>query len=75
MTAAADRDSLRRCSPRVFDEVELVEHLLERNVLAGPGRKIAKNRQPGRCCDTGCTPPSPTTMVEMPAPRARKETR
>jgi 4-hydroxybutyryl-CoA dehydratase/vinylacetyl-CoA-Delta-isomerase len=53
----------------VGNKVELVERLLERNVLAQPGRKIAANRQPGKCCDAGCTPPAPTTMVALPRPR------
>ncbi len=34
-----------------------------------PARAIAANRQPGRCCDSGCTPPSKTTMVALPARR------
>ena len=51
----------------VGDKVDLVERLLERNVLADPRRKIAAVRQPGKCCDTGCTPPTATTMVAFPA--------
>ena len=50
----------------VGNKVDLVERLLERNVLADPERKIASVRQPGKCCDAGCTPPSPTTMVALP---------
>jgi 4-hydroxybutyryl-CoA dehydratase/vinylacetyl-CoA-Delta-isomerase len=69
---AAMKQEIWRNYP-VGNKVELVERLLERNVLADPGRKIAGNRQPGKCCDAGCTPPSPTTMVEMAVPRARKE--
>jgi 4-hydroxybutyryl-CoA dehydratase/vinylacetyl-CoA-Delta-isomerase len=53
----------------VGNKVELVERLLERNVLAEPGRKIGAVRQPGKCCDAGCTPPSPTTMVALPGRR------
>jgi len=53
----------------VGDKAELVARLLERNVVAGPGCKIAGDRQPGRCCAMGCTPPSPTTMVALPAKR------
>ena len=71
---AAMKQEIWRNYP-VGSKVELVERLLERNVLADPGRKIASNRQPGKCCDAGCTPPSRTTMVEMAAPRARKEPR
>ena len=36
------------------DKVDLVERLLERDVVAAPGRKITRNRQPGRCCAAGC---------------------
>ena len=57
----------------VGNKVDLVERLLERNVLADRGRKIASVRQPGKCCDAGCTPPSPTTMVALPD-RRRGET-
>ena len=71
---AAMKQEIWRNYP-VGSKVELVERLLERNVLTDPGRKIASNRQPGKCCDAGCTPPSRTTMVEMAAPRARKEPR
>jgi len=55
----------------VGNKVDLVERLLERGVLASPGRAIAANRQPGKCCDTGCTPASTTTMVELPASRTK----
>ncbi|HEY3533780.1 MAG TPA: 4-hydroxyphenylacetate 3-hydroxylase N-terminal domain-containing protein, partial [Casimicrobiaceae bacterium] len=41
----------------VGDKTELVARVLERNVAAQPGRKIASDRQPGKCCATGCTPP------------------
>jgi 4-hydroxybutyryl-CoA dehydratase/vinylacetyl-CoA-Delta-isomerase len=71
---AAMKQEIWRQYP-VGNKVELVERLLERNVLADPGRKITGNRQPGKCCDAGCTPPSPTTMVEMAAPTATKEPR
>ncbi|TFZ07697.1 4-hydroxyphenylacetate 3-hydroxylase family protein [Ramlibacter humi] len=50
------------------DKVELVERLLERGVLASAGdRAITRNRQPGRCCDTGCTTPGQPVMVPLPA--------
>ena len=58
----------------VGSKVELVERLLERGVLATPGRAITANRQPGKCCDTGCTPPAPTTMVALPAARRESST-
>ena len=41
--------------------------LLERGVLARPGRAITAEPQPGKCCDTGCTPPTATTMVALPS--------
>jgi len=53
----------------VGNKVDLVERLLERNVLADPERKIAAVRQPGKCCDAGCVPPSATTMVALPGKR------
>ena len=69
----------------VGSKVELVERLLERGVLADTGRKIAANRQPGRCCDDGCMVPGAPQMVPLPRPsgarrkpgpvRARKRTK
>ena len=53
----------------VGNKVELVERLLGRGLLADPTRTISANRQPGKCCDTGCTPPSKTTMVALPPVR------
>ena len=54
------------------NKVDLVERLLERGVLAptdgDPARAITRNRQPGKCCDTGCTPPGQALMVAMPSP-------
>jgi 4-hydroxybutyryl-CoA dehydratase / vinylacetyl-CoA-Delta-isomerase len=59
-------------------KVELVERLLERGVLApgegegdgkGEGnaaRAITRNRQPGRCCDAGCSAPGQAVMVALP---------
>src|SRR4029077_9698861 len=48
------------------NKVELVERLLDRGVLAGPERAITRNKQPGRCCDQGCSAPGQAVMVEMP---------
>ena len=31
-----------------------------------PNRAITKNRQPGKCCDTGCTTPGQPVMVDLP---------
>jgi 4-hydroxybutyryl-CoA dehydratase/vinylacetyl-CoA-Delta-isomerase len=39
------------------ERAALVERLLDRGVVGD--RLIAKNRQPGRCCVTGCLPPAP----------------
>jgi 4-hydroxybutyryl-CoA dehydratase/vinylacetyl-CoA-Delta-isomerase len=49
------------------NKVDLVERLLERGVLHDPSRAITRNRQPGRCCDTGCTKPGEAVMVPLPA--------
>ena len=54
------------------NKVDLVERLLDRGVLAqesGEPRAITKNRQPGRCCDTGCTQPGQPVMVALPTPK------
>lgn len=48
------------------NKVELVERLLERGVLHDESRPITRNRQPGRCCDTGCTKPGEAIMVPIP---------
>jgi 4-hydroxybutyryl-CoA dehydratase/vinylacetyl-CoA-Delta-isomerase len=53
----------------VGNKVELVERLLNRGLLNDVPRAITANRQPGRCCDTGCTPPTSTTMVALPSTR------
>jgi len=50
----------------VGSKVDLVERLLQRGVLHDETRAITKNRQPGRCCDQGCTAPGQTVMIEMP---------
>jgi 4-hydroxybutyryl-CoA dehydratase/vinylacetyl-CoA-Delta-isomerase len=57
------------------NKVELVERLLERGVLADPARKITKKRQPGSCCDSGCTahPAADVPqMVPVPKPAAAR---
>ncbi len=53
----------------VGSKVELVERLLERGVLHDETRAITKNRQPGKCCDTGCSAPGQPVMVPLPASR------
>ncbi len=48
----------------IGSKVELVERLLDRGLLADADRPITRNRQPGRCCATGCQ------MAELPATQA-----
>ena len=57
----------------VGSKVELVERLLDRGVLHDPARAITRNRQPGRCCDTGCAKPGQamTVPVALPLPQTR----
>ena len=65
---AAMKQEIWRNYP-VGTKVELVERLLERGVLHQEDRPITKNRQPGRCCDTGCTTPGQPVMVALPVTR------
>ena len=71
---AAMKQEIYRNYP-VGSKVELVERILERGV-AGEGvphdssRAITKNRQPGKCCDTGCTTPGQPVMVDLPTVEA-----
>jgi 4-hydroxybutyryl-CoA dehydratase / vinylacetyl-CoA-Delta-isomerase len=55
------------------NKVDLVERLLERGILTDETRKITRNRQPGRCCDTGCTVPAAPAMVALPNETALTE--
>lgn len=48
------------------NRVDLVERLLERGVLADEERPLTRNRQPGRCCDAGCSQPGQAFMVPLP---------
>jgi 4-hydroxybutyryl-CoA dehydratase/vinylacetyl-CoA-Delta-isomerase len=49
------------------NKVELVERLLDRGVLEhDPARAITRNRQPGKCCDSGCSTPGQAVMVPLP---------
>ena len=50
-------------------KVELVERVLDRGIAHDPGRPITKNRQPGRCCDAGCSAPGQPIMVPLPGVR------
>ncbi len=54
----------------VGDKVDLVERLLDRGVLADATRAITRNRQPGKCCDMGCSAPGQPVMVPLPKGRA-----
>ncbi len=76
---AAMKQEIWRNYP-VGSKVELVERLLERGVAADgspaaaphdPARAITANRQPGKCCDAGCTVPGEPVMVDLPAPGSR----
>ena len=68
---AAMKQEIWRRYP-VGNKVELVERLLERGVLADEQRSITANRQPGRCCDQGCSTPGQALMVPLPAPGRRR---
>jgi 4-hydroxybutyryl-CoA dehydratase/vinylacetyl-CoA-Delta-isomerase len=68
---AAMKQEIYRNYP-VGNKVELVERLLDRGVLAASGeRAITRNRQPGRCCDPGCSAPGQPVMVPLPEPGRR----
>lgn len=71
---AAMKQEIWRNYP-VGDKVALVERLLDRGVLADEARDesrpITRNRQPGRCCDMGCTQPGQPIMVPLPEPTRR----
>jgi 4-hydroxybutyryl-CoA dehydratase/vinylacetyl-CoA-Delta-isomerase len=62
---AAMKQEIWRNYP-VGSKVELVERLLDRGILHDESRSITRNRQPGRCCDTGCTRPGQPVMVPLP---------
>ena len=62
---AAMKQEIWRHYP-VGSKVELVERLLERGV-SGEARAITANRQPGKCCDMGCSAPAGPAMVALPA--------
>jgi 4-hydroxybutyryl-CoA dehydratase/vinylacetyl-CoA-Delta-isomerase len=67
---AAMKQEIWRNYP-VGSKVELVERLLERGVADDPQRAITRNRQPGKCCDMGCSAPGQPVMVDLPAPGRR----
>ena len=65
---AAMKQEIWRNYP-VGNKVKLVEKLLDRGVAHDPARAITLNRQPGRCCDAGCSTPGQAVMVDLPKPR------
>jgi 4-hydroxybutyryl-CoA dehydratase/vinylacetyl-CoA-Delta-isomerase len=65
---AALRQEIWRNYP-LGSKVELVERLLERGVVHEDQRPITQNRQPGRCCDAGCSAPGQAVMVPLPTSR------
>ena len=78
---AAMKQEIYRNYP-IGNKVELVERILERGIGADgspaaaphdPERAITKVRQPGKCCDTGCTVPGQPVMVDLPKPLAFKQ--
>jgi len=66
---AAMKQEIYRNYP-IGSKVELVERILERGVAHDPTRAITQNRQPGKCCDTGCTTPGQPVMVDLPTVEA-----
>ena len=73
---AAMKQEIYRNYP-IGSKVELVERILERGVAVDgspdsaphdPARAITRNRQPGKCCDTGCSKPGQPVMVDLPTP-------
>ena len=63
---AAMKQEIYRNYP-VGSKVELVERLLERGLTGqGAERAITRNRQPGKCCDLGCSVPGKALMIDLP---------
>ena len=62
---AAMKQEIWRNYP-VGNKVDLVERLLDRGVVNNPDRAITRSRQPGQCCDAGCTAPGKAVMVDLP---------
>lgn len=61
---AAMKQEIYRNYP-IGSKVELVERLLDRGLTDDPKGSIRANRQPGRCCDSGCTVPGKPMMREL----------
>jgi 4-hydroxybutyryl-CoA dehydratase/vinylacetyl-CoA-Delta-isomerase len=64
---AAMKQEIYRNYP-IGSKVELVERLMERGLVDDPRRPISNNKQPGKCCSTGCTVPGQPIMVDLPEP-------
>ncbi|MVW70346.1 4-hydroxyphenylacetate 3-hydroxylase family protein [Bordetella sp. 15P40C-2] len=64
---AAMKQEIYRNYP-IGSKVELVERLLDRGVLNQDDRQraITRNKQPGRCCDQGCSAPGQAIMRPLP---------
>jgi 4-hydroxybutyryl-CoA dehydratase/vinylacetyl-CoA-Delta-isomerase len=69
---AAMKQEIYRNYP-IGNKVELVERLLERGLVDDPRRPIGANRQPGKCCDAGCSAPGKPIMVDLPQTRRRTQ--
>jgi 4-hydroxybutyryl-CoA dehydratase/vinylacetyl-CoA-Delta-isomerase len=65
---AAMKQEIYRNYP-IGSKVELVERLMDRGVVDDTRRAITQNKQPGKCCDQGCTVPGQAIMVAMPVSR------
>ena len=71
---AAMKQEIYRNYP-IGSKEELDERILDRGVAGegvphDPNRAITKNRQPGKCCDTGCTTPGQPVMIDLPSVEA-----
>ena len=69
---AAMKQEIYRNYP-IGSKVELVERILERGIGETPhplahikNRAITQNKQPGKCCDQGCTVLGQPVMVDLP---------
>lgn len=62
---AAMKQEIYRNYP-IGNKVELVERLMDRGLVDDPRRPITANKQPGKCCATGCTVPGQPVMVDLP---------
>ena len=68
---AAMKQEIYRNYP-IGNKVELVERLMDRGLVDDPRRPITANKQPGKCCATGCTVPGQPVMVDLPQPGVKR---